>query len=75
MSNKIFLSLSGGELPPDVVSGENVTLPGSFIALRREAMTMVPLSLSLSLSLFVLFSFFYPFTCFQVYWNKPQTFF
>ena len=28
-----------GEPPPDVVSGENVTLPSSFIALRREAIT------------------------------------
>ena len=40
----IYLSLLGsplrgprGEPPPDVVSGENVTLPSSFIALRREA--------------------------------------
>ena len=42
----IYLSLLGsplrgprGEPPPDVVSGENVTLPSSFIALRREAIT------------------------------------
>ncbi len=29
-----------GKPPPDVVSGENVTLPSSFIALRREAITL-----------------------------------
>ena len=41
-----YLSLLGsplrwprGEPPPDVVSGEKVTLPSSFIALRREAIT------------------------------------
>jgi hypothetical protein len=30
-----------GEPPPDVVSGENVTLPSSFIALHREAITTI----------------------------------
>ena len=36
---KYYLPFLGnqGEPPPDVVSGENVTLPSSFIALRREA--------------------------------------
>ncbi len=37
----ILLRESRGEPPPDVVSGENVTLPSSFIALRREAITMI----------------------------------
>jgi hypothetical protein len=68
----IYLSLLGsplrgprGEPPPDVVSGENVTLPSSFIALRREAITtmiFVPFLFcsyiySLSFSRFVLFAF------------------
>jgi len=56
---------SRGEPPPDVVSGENVTLPSSFIALRREAITTMiffpflswSYIYSLSFSLFVLFSF------------------
>ncbi len=65
---KSIISLSRetrGEPPPDVVSGENVTLPSSFIALRREAIKTMIFSpflfcsyiYSLSFSLFVLFSF------------------
>ena len=46
--NKYFFSLLGrplretrGEPPPDVLSGEYVTLPSSFIALRRDITTMI----------------------------------
>ena len=59
---KRIISLSRetrGEPPPDVVSGENVTLPSSFIALRREAITtMIFLS-------FFLLSFFFAFIFIQ----------
>ncbi len=52
-----FIFSHRSEPPSDVVSGENVTLPSSFIALRREAITTMIFATFFLFFLF-LFSFF-----------------